>query len=204
MTKLKYVDPKNEAELTKLMDGAIRAASKAREAVQVAAVAILIHAGKHGDWTKANVLVEGLGNTINGQALVAWFITFGGLQVNTEGTAFGSWAGAEHIKNNLDAAKGKMWWELRKQNAFAGYNATDTIMKFVRHHKELQKKIAGMKPEDASKISFVISDEAMLAVLNLVDFEHIVQVKHEADATVPEQAASEQADRTASQQEQAA
>jgi hypothetical protein len=203
MTKLKYVEAKNETELNKLIDSSIRSAVKAREAVQIAAVAILIHAAKHGDWTKANVLVDGLGNTINGAALVEWFIRFGGLSVNTEGTAFGSWAGVDHIKANLEAGKDKMWWELRKQNAFAGYNATDAVMKFVKHHKDLQKKIAGMRPEDAGKISFIISDEAMLAVLSLVNFEHIVQVKHEADAAA-EAPAADANDRPADAKELAA
>lgn len=202
MSKIKYIDPKNEAELSKLIDTSIRTTAKARESVQVAAVAILLHAAKHGDWTKANVLVEGLGDTINGQALVKFFVDFGGLTVNPEGTAFGGWNGVDHIKANLDMAKEKMWWTLRKVNPFAGYNADAELMRFVERFRKTSKQVAGMKPEDQAKVSLIVRDETMKAVLQLVNFEHIVQVMREEEAAA-EAPSADSNDRVATDRESA-
>ena len=206
MAKIKYVEAKNDAELDKLINNSIRSVQKAREHVQIAAVAVLLHAAKHGDWTKANVLVEGLGSTVNGQALVKFFVDYGGLTTNAESSAFGGWQGAEYIREHLDAAKEKMWWDLRKVNPFAGYNADTELNRFVEKHRKMVKTIAGLTPEDQGKVSFIISDKTMAAVLSLVDFEHIVAVvreerEHEAEAAeAPAADANDNADAVVDQQ----
>ena len=41
---------------------AINSTGKARQHIQHAAVSVLIHTAKHGDWRKAVTLVEGLGD----------------------------------------------------------------------------------------------------------------------------------------------
>jgi hypothetical protein len=200
MSNIKYVEPKDAKELERLQDQAIRATVKARESVQIAAVATLIHAAKHGDWTGANRLTEGLGNTINGQALVKFFVDFGGLTINADESGFGGWAGADFIREHLDAAKAKMWWELRKVNPFAGYNADVELKKFVDKFAKMRKQLPGLPNEEATKVSFIINEDTMRAVMHLVPFEEIVHIV-ETDAA-PEEPATD--DHVANQKELAA
>lgn len=79
---IKYVFAKDAAGLEKIQASAVRSVAKAREQVQIAAVATIKHAHEHGDWTFAQRLVDALGNTINGAALVEWFKVYGGLETN--------------------------------------------------------------------------------------------------------------------------
>ena len=60
------------------MSRAITSTTKAREHIQHAAVSILIHVAKSGDYRKAITLVEGLGDgTVRADSLVAYFAKFG-------------------------------------------------------------------------------------------------------------------------------
>lgn len=61
MTAIKYVMPKDAAELAKLCNKAVKSVQSARVSVQQAAVGVLFHAHKHGDWSAANTLVNDLG-----------------------------------------------------------------------------------------------------------------------------------------------
>src|SRR3546814_12042919 len=67
---LKYTTAKDTKALEALQDKAIRSVQSARVHIQVALVATILHMGKHGDWTVASRLVDGLGNTVNGKAIV--------------------------------------------------------------------------------------------------------------------------------------
>lgn len=175
MTKLKYLVAKNDADLNLIQGRAVKATHKARDLVQIALVATIIHLAQHGNRTVADQFVAGLGNTVNSAAVVEWFVQFGGLTVNEEGTGFGGWQGADYIKDNLNregGAKDTMWWELKKVNPFKGYNADAEIMRLVKNYKAMQAKAQG---DDADKINLTISDESIKALLNLANFNVLIE-----------------------------
>ncbi|MNZ93562.1 hypothetical protein D3C78_1126340 [compost metagenome] len=174
MAAIKYVTPKDAAAVEGLIGKAVRSVQKARVDVQIAAVAILIHAEKHGDWTKANDLVTGLGNTINGKALVEWFVVYGGLVIDEEAAAFTGWNGAEHIKERFQEAKAKMWWDLKQTNPFKGFDLEAALKKVISDHERVTKKMDTMTDEEKAKVKTQVNADTIQAVMKLCNFEAIV------------------------------
>ncbi len=174
MSKIKYVSPKDVNELNAIQDRAIKGVHRARDLVQIALVATIIHTAKHNDYSGAQRLVEGVGNAANGAAMVEFFVRFGGLLVSEDGKGFGGWQGPEYIKNNLDDAKATMWWELKKANPFKGYNAEAEIQRLIKNYKAMQTKASELPDEDKDKINLTISDESIKALLSLANFEAII------------------------------
>lgn len=172
MSAIKYVFAKDAAGLEKIQASAIRSVTKARTQVQIAAVATIKHAFDHGDWTYAQRLVEGLGNTVNGAALVEWFKKFGGLKADDKG--FVGWSGKDYIEQNFHEAKAVMWWELKKANPFKGWSLEEALQKIIKDHKSMSEKVVGLTEEDQKKVSFEVNDSTIKAVLKLCNFEAIV------------------------------
>src|SRR3546814_547492 len=112
---IKYTTAKDTKALEALQDKAIRSVQSARVHIQVALVATILHMGKHGDWTVASRLVDGLGNTVNGKAIVQWFKDYGNLSTDDKGfIGFTEKDFNKAILSTLDDVKAKMWWEDRK------------------------------------------------------------------------------------------
>lgn len=172
MAAIKYVFAKTAADLEKIQSKAVKSVQSARAQVQIAAVATIRHAYEHGDWSYAQKLVDALGNTINGAALVEWFKVYGGLNVGDEG--FTGWKGKDHIKDNFEDAKSKMWWELKVKNPYKGFSLEDALKKVIADHAKTSKAMEGMTQEDKDKISFVVNDATIQAVLKLCNFEAII------------------------------
>lgn len=170
---IKYVFAKDVKELEKLQAKAIKSVQSARVAVQIAAVATIRHAYEHGDWTYAQTLVDGLGNTINGAALVEWFKKYGGLQADDNG--FIGWNGKDHIKNNFEEAKATMWWDLKKANPFKGFNLEQALQQVIKQHNAAKEKMDALSDEDKEKVSFAVNDATIQAVLKLCNFEAIIE-----------------------------
>lgn len=185
---IEYVTTKDVKELDKLITSAVSSAKTMRSKIQIAAVAILIHAEKHGDYTKANDLVNGLGHGVNGRALVQWFTKFGGLSVDKN--QFSGWNGKEYIRDNFDDAKSTMWWEFKKQNAFAGHNLEQELKRIIKRSLAMKKKVSGMTQEEQEKVNLNVSDATINAILNLCNFEAIIEEDSEdAPSILKEQAA---------------
>jgi hypothetical protein len=172
MTAIKYVFAKDAADLEKIQAKAVKSVQSARVQVQIAAVATIKHAYDHGDWTYAQKLVDGLGNTVNGAALVEWFKRFGGLTITEEG--FNGWSGKDFIKENFEAAKATMWWDLKKANPFKGFSLEAQLQQVIKQHSDMKRKMEGMSEEDKAKVSFEVNDATIQAVLNLCNFEAIL------------------------------
>lgn len=171
---IKYIQPKDAAQVDSLIGKAVKSVNKARVDVQIAAIAILMHAEKHGDWTKANDLVHGLGNTINGKALVEWFVVYGGLTIDEEQGQFNGWSKAEYIKGKFQDAKAKMWWELKVQSPFKGFDLEAALLKVCKDHAAVVAKMANMPEEDQKKVKLLVNDSTIKAVLGLCNFEAIL------------------------------
>ena len=172
---IKYIQPKDAVQVDSLIGKAVKSVNKARVDVQIAAVAILMHAEKHGDWTKANDLVKGLGNTINGKALVEWFVVYGGLVVDPEADQFSGWTSAQHIRDKFQDAKSKMWWELKVQSPFKGFDLEAALLKVCKDHAAVVAKMAAMPEEDQKKVKLIVNDSTIKAVLGLCNFEAILE-----------------------------
>ena len=186
--KVVYKLAKNAAELDRQIVLAIESANTMKNRVQVAAVSILNHAFLHGDYTRAAVLVDGLGAGINGTALVEFFVKFGGLVVDAEEGGFSGWKGNEYIKENFDAAKAQPWFELKPVSPWAGYNLEDELTKLINKHTSMLKKIHKLEEDDDSreKFSFEVSDATITAVVSLCGMEAVVaEADEEAEAGEP-------------------
>lgn len=183
MSKIKYVTPADAGAVDKLIDTAVRATKKARDLVQVALVGILIHAAKHNDYSRANTIIEHLVGTANANAIVKWFIEFGGLIVNAEGTAFDNWTGPKYIQEQLERAKETMWYEYTKPNPFAGYNAEVELHKFMKRYATMRSKTEAdeLSTEDKTKVDLHVSSQTIDALMKLVRMELIVAPNVEAD-----------------------
>ena len=129
---------------------------KGRRGVQNAAVLVLIHAQKHGDYSQAQVLCEGVGS----KQLVEWFKDFGGLKVNEETKSFDGWSGADHIAKSLTPKKGEkqgiaqatMYWEYKKENIWSGWDDLKAAKSLIAKHNAAMKRLEE-NPEDAAKVS---------------------------------------------------
>lgn len=173
MKAIKYVTAKDAADLEKIQATAIKSVQKARVLVQIAAVATIMHAHKHGDWTYAQKLVDGLGNTVNGDALVEWFKLYGGLETNDEG--FIGWSGKDYIEQNFEKAKAKMWWTLKVKSPFKGFDLEAALQKVIKDHNAMKEKVVALTPEDQEKVNFKVNDATIQAVLKLCNFEAIIE-----------------------------
>lgn len=132
-----------KAQSVKTIRAAIEKASQSvkvmRNDIQVAAVHVLIHANKYGDYSFANELVHAVAEGTNIKSLVVWFEQFGGLKIDETqpDLGFTGWSGKDHIKENFEDAKKTNWWTCKPMAAFKGYDLMAELEKLV---KNAQKK----------------------------------------------------------------
>ena len=143
-------------DIKSVVANAIKGYQKGRRGVQIAAVNVLLHAAKHGDYSQAQVLCEGVGN----KSLVKWFEDFGGLIVNPETKSFGGWKGAAYItdanekgESRFTKCKAQMYWEYKAENIWAGHDDLKAAKALLAKHNTAAKHIED-NPADASKVSF--------------------------------------------------
>lgn len=157
MSNVKYVAKPTADSITKAIVTVSKTATTLRNQVQVCAVSILQHAVNCGDYSKANDLVNALGNGINAKALVEFFVIYGGLKVDEKEGMFVGWNKADAI--DIDGAKAKMWYDLKKQNPFEGFDLQVELAKLIKKAKKASEKTG----DDAEK---VVIDDATLVKLN--------------------------------------
>lgn len=146
-------------ELDKAIATVARKAASLQQEIQVVSVGVLLHAHKHGDYTKAQLLIDSLGEGVRSKALVEWFMQFGGLLVGdteTGAKGFSGWQGAEYIKAHIDEAKAKMWWLCKPEPPFAGFDFETELAKLIKR-AERSMQVANElthdgKLEDAAKV----------------------------------------------------
>ena len=137
---------------------AIKAAVSSRKLIQTAAVEVLRHAERCGDWTKANVLVSGLPSSIRKDSLVEWFVKFGGLstKISAEDAAnpdvtldelmegFHGWSGADFIREHFKEAQDTMWDTVKKpSNPWKGFDLKAEIARLVAKANKEAKQHKG-------------------------------------------------------------
>lgn len=155
-----------------MIDQAVAASHGASDLIQAAAIACLMHAVKHGDWTKCQSLTNRLANSLSKgirvTSLVAWFTKYGGLltadsaDTTAVGEGFVDWRGAEFIRENFEMAKREKWYEAKKApDPFKGFDLKAGIMALVKQAEKAAKK-AGATPDATSMVKI---DAATLAAL---------------------------------------
>lgn len=154
VTSYAAITGKNAKSVDQLIASAISSVKSMRERVQVASIAVLIHAEKTGDYRKAQDLIDGLGNGVNQAALVEFFVKYGGLQVDEEEGGFNGWKGADYIRDNFQAAKAQAWWELKKQSPYKGFDLNEEIGKLIKRARAANDKL---EDAEAQGIEDVIS-----------------------------------------------
>jgi hypothetical protein len=153
-----------------VIDQAIQHTKTMRESIQHAALLIIIHAHKCGDYSKANALINGLGDGVRKASLVDWFVKHGGLIIDEKAAnGFTSWQGKEFIADKFEAGKAKPWYECKPEgNGFGrergpskGYDLEEDIKKLLNKASKQRAKVAQMSEEGKAKYSFAISDDTM-------------------------------------------
>jgi hypothetical protein len=146
------------APVDKLVASAIRMQGKANAAIQVAAVSVIAHAAKHGDYSKAAILVDGLEGAFRA-SLIEWFVKFGGLTV--EGGKFSGWQGADYIRASFADAKETPWYKVKKEVLYQGFDLDQEIRGLLDRAAKAAKKAAN----DEAAADLVRIDEAQLLAL---------------------------------------
>lgn len=164
MATLKY-GMYNKLTVDQAIAKAIESTNHATNMVQVAAVKIIIHTAKHGDYTKANALIEGLGDGIRKDSLVEWFVLFG-LKADDKGFIGFDKTQVKSV-DNLEIAKATMWNTVKRAgNPFKGL---DLIQEIERLEKKVAKAMAVAEAsEDEQVKSSVVVNMDMLSALNLI------------------------------------
>lgn len=189
---IRYVTATDAKGLQSLVGKAIASYGKARIAVQVAIVAVLIHAAKHNDYSQATALVQGLGKTKTARDVVLFFQDFGGFSTKKaepgedQPEGFNQWQGPEYIRERLDSAKATMFWEYKQPagDVFRQYSLEEMARQFIQRHENARKAAAKGK----ASLDDTLSETTMQAVLNLVKFERITDKS--ADKGKPERKAA--------------
>lgn len=186
MSKIAYVLPKNEAELTKIQDQAIRAANTARSRIQLALVATVHHLATNHDVRVARRLVDGLQETVRGKALVEFICKFGHVIVgelveerdgkNVTVTTFTRIKGDADahnaaVRETWEECKATMWWDLKQENPYKGFSLEARLKALLKEAETARSKAEA----GADNVSLDdVSDKTIQAVLRLCNFEAII------------------------------
>ena len=171
VTSYNSVIGKNAKGVDKLIELAVKSLKSMRNSVQVASVGVLVHAEKHGDYSKAQVLVDALGNGINKASLQKWFVDFGGLTMDEESGVFDGWKGKEYIKANFANARSEAWWEQKEAPAYKGFDLQDAL------NKVYKMALAANKKAEETKNNKELSDSDKDAILSKIEInEHQLEL----------------------------
>lgn len=155
-----------------LIDTAIKSAGSTRKAIQEAAIAILVHALHHSDYSGAGRLVQGLKDKgVRRDALVLYFQGYGGLIVNEDKETqadkpFSGWFGKEHIREHLEQAKATYWDSVKKEaDPFENFDLNVELAKLIKKAERVTKKV--VQGNFQGKAAFTL-DNSLLDQLNAI------------------------------------
>ncbi len=188
MKAMQYKLPNTAAEVDQLITRAVKAASSTRLLIQQAAVGILYHAYKHGDYTKAGVLVNSLKDTgVRRDSLVKYLSGFGGLLINEDKETkkeqpFCGWSGAEYIKDNFEDAKATMWDKVVEEKDPYVIADLNTMLAMVIKRMDVVTKRA-QRPDFQGKVSFHVHENILLQLRNMMARDNIDTAKQDMQVT---------------------
>lgn len=148
LTAVKITAPSMTA---KQLDAAIKSVCddsiSLQDRIHDVAVEIMLHAYKHGDYTRAQSLVDNLGKGIRAKALVEWFHKSGLYVDDVKGfTGFNTLV----MVKNWEVCLKTRWYTMKPENPFAGFDLDAEIARLVKRAESALKKNAEL-PADAER-----------------------------------------------------
>lgn len=123
--------------LDKAITSVINKSKSLQTDIQKVAVGIVAHAYKHGDYTRANTLVDGLGEGVRRKALVEWFFQCG-LEVSEEDQCFTGF-NKKVCEKKFETMKSTNWWTLKAEKPFEGFDLQAELARLLKRAERIQK-----------------------------------------------------------------
>jgi hypothetical protein len=163
---IRYINLTEGSALAQYNLETCKRASALKDRIQIGAVGILMHVGKHNNKPQAvklaNDLIEGLGQGIQLKALIEWFVEFG-LVINDSGKAFDD-VNMDKLKSEFQRAKATHWVSFAPKTPWAGFAFDDKLVQLFKGADDAIKRAQG----DADEAKVVSIDENKLAVLKMM------------------------------------
>lgn len=116
--------------LDKAIDAVISKSQSLQSDIQKVAIGIVAHAYKHGDYTRANTLVNGLGEGVRRTALVEWFHRCG-MDISEADQCFVGF-NKKVCEKRFEEMKGTSWWALKPERPFDGFDLQAELARLLK------------------------------------------------------------------------
>lgn len=136
---LKQID----AEITSVVD----ASKTLQSRIQELAVAIMLHTYNHGDYSRAQTLVDSLGEGVRRSALVAWFHK-AGLDVDEQKGFVGF--NKPVMEKNWADVKASPWYSMKPERPFEGFDMKAELERLIKKAEKAMKTAAETPEMDAA------------------------------------------------------
>ena len=179
-TKTKLTAKASAVIVNTAIEKAANSTKVMRNDIQVASIAVLMHAERFGDYTLANSLVMAVAEGTNIKSLVVWFEQYGGLIIDDSNADLGftSWKGAQFIKDNFQDAKAKNWWTCKPMTPFKGYDLMSELERLVTMAaKKAAEQRKYENDGDVEKLDAMSIDATLLHALSELTKTHGGTVK---------------------------
>lgn len=153
---------KDVKSLDTAIEKVIKSSQSLQADIQKVAIGIVAHAYKHGDYTRANLLVVGLGDGVRKVALVEWFNKCG--LVVEDGASEFTGFNKKYAEKHFDEMKSTNWWTLKPQRPFSGF---DLMAEIARVIKKADKMASDATLTDEEKAQVVIDADTLTALRNM-------------------------------------
>ena len=136
------------AQLDKAIDKVCVASKTLQSDIHDVAVAIMLHTYKHADFSRAQVLVDGLGKGVRRSALVEWFKA-AGLKVSEQEQKFNGFNKAK-MEDKWGKCLAEPWHTMKPENPFAGFDLDAELARLIAKAEKAMAKNSAL-PEDAER-----------------------------------------------------
>lgn len=175
---IRYIDFKNTDTLTSYVSDTIQSAKTLKDKIQVAAVGILMHVGRHGDKPTgcrlANQLVNDLGKGIQTKALADYFLAFGA-QLADDNKSFADWdiemlkarfnKSSTNPKAIREGAKNTHWATFAPESPWSGFKLDDKLESLLKQAGKAQER-ASSNPEEATVVDINTDKLDLLSIVS--------------------------------------
>lgn len=124
------------AAIDKEIIAVVDASKTLQSRIQELAVGIMLHAYNHGDYTRAQTLVEQLGEGVRRSALVAWF-NKAGLDVD-EAKGFVGF-NKKVMEKNWAEVKATAWYAMKPERPFEGFDLKAELERLIKKAEKAMK-----------------------------------------------------------------
>lgn len=154
----------NVDAMDKAIAKVVASSLKLQDEIQKVAVGIMLHAYHHGDYTRAQILVDGLGKGVRAKGLVEWFHQCG-LDIDESTSTFSGFKKVVMVKK-WDELKATMWYSLKPENPFQGFDLNTELVKLLKRAEAAQTKAAKFtQAGDMENAALVAVNPELLATL---------------------------------------